>query len=290
MKKGNFWREFAVSSPSFLWLLVFFAIPTILIFSFAFKSSDPFGGIEPGWTLATVKSLFQKYYLILILRTLYLSALTTLFCLILAVPVGYYLAQLSPKWRKTILLLIIIPFWSSFLIRIFAWKSLLHPEGILKKILMALHLVHSDTSLLYNSAVVVLVMVYTFFPFGVLPIYAAASKFNFQLIEASMDLGASRMRAFFTIFIPVIRKSIYSAMVMVFIPAIGAYVIPDLVGGIYSEMIGNKIAQRTFSDRDIPLASALSALLMLAVLVPLGIVTLIRMRNNRLPIQWRGKE
>jgi len=290
LKKSGFWREFSVSSPSFLWLLIFFAIPTILIFSFAFKSSDPFGGLEEGWTLDTVKSLFQKYYLVLIIRTLYLSALTTFFCLVLAVPVAYFLAQLSPKWRKTLLLLIIVPFWSSFLIRIFAWKSLLHPEGLLKKFLVALHLVDSDTSLLYNSAVVVLVMVYTYFPFGVLPIYAAASKFNFQLIEASMDLGASRMRAFFTIFIPVIRKSLYTAMVMVFIPAVGAYVIPDLVGGIYSEMIGNKIAQRTFSDRDIPLASALSALLMLAVLVPLGIITLIRMRNNRLPIQWRGKE
>lgn len=262
----------------------------MLIFTYSFKASDPFGGIEEGWTLVTIKSLFHYQYAVLIFRTLFLSSLTTLFCILLAVPLCYYLAQVAPKWRKTILLFIIIPFWSSFLIRIFAWKSLLHPEGIFKKTLVALHIISSDTSLLYNSAAVVLVMVYTYFPFGVLPIYAASSKFNFQLIEASLDLGASKTLAFFKIFIPVIRKSILTAMVMVFIPAIGAYVIPDLVGGIYSEMIGNKIAQRTFSDRDIPLASALSALLTLAVLVPLALVTFLRLRNNRLTLEWRSKE
>lgn len=290
MKRFNHTKEWLLTSPSFLWLLFFFVFPTLLIFTFAFKSSDPFGGLQESWTLGTIKSLWNKQYLILILRTLYLSALTTFFCIALAIPVGYFLAQVGPKWRKTLLLLIIIPFWSSFLIRIFAWKSLLHPEGFLKKAFITLKIVSEETSLLYNSAAVVLVMVYTYFPFGVLPIYAASSKFNFQLIEASMDLGASRTRAFFTIFIPVIRKSIFTAMVMVFIPAVGAYVIPDLVGGIYSEMIGNKIAQRTFSDRDIPLASALSALLTLAVLMPLGFITLWRLKAKKLLLNGRSKE
>lgn len=289
-KKSSFWREFTVSSPSFLWLFFFFVLPTILIFTYAFKSSDPYGSIEPGWTLETIKSLFDKHYLTLIIRTLILSIITTFLCLVLAVPLSYFIAQIGAKWRKTILMLIIIPFWSSFLIRIFAWKSLLHPEGIFKKTLVYLHLLSPETSLLYNSAAVILVMVYTYVPFAVLPIYAASSKFNFHLIEASMDLGASRTRAFFTIFIPVIRTSIYTAMVMVFIPAIGAYVIPDLVGGIYSEMIGNKIAQRTFADRDIPLASALSALLTLAVLIPLCTITAIQLRNKRRHPDLRAKE
>lgn len=290
MKKHSLWKEFLTSSPSFLWLLFFFVLPTLLIFTFAFRSSDPFGGLEEGWTLATIQSLWDKQYFVLILRTLNLSIITTFFCIALSIPVAYFLALLGPKWRKTLLLLIIIPFWSSFLIRIFAWKSLLHPEGVFKKALVALNLVSEETSLLYNSAAVVLVMVYTYFPFGVLPIYAAASKFNFQLIEASMDLGASKTRAFFTIFIPVIRKSILTAMVMVFIPALGAYVIPDLVGGLYSEMIGNKIAQRTFSDRDVPLASALSALLTLAVLFPLGLATFWRLKGRDLFLNWRSKE
>lgn len=289
-KKTSFWQEFTFTSPSFLWLFFFFVLPTFLIFTYAFKASDPYGSILPGWTLETIESLFDKQYINLIVRTFFLSLITTAICLFLAVPFSYFIAQISPKWRKTILILIIIPFWSSFLIRIFAWKSLLHPESFLKKALVALHIIAPETSLLYNSGAVVLVMVYTYLPFAVLPIYAASSKFNFQLIEASMDLGASKTRAFFTIFIPVIRASIYTAMVMVFIPAIGAYVIPDLVGGIYSEMIGNKIAQRTFSDRDIPLASALSAFLTLSVLVPLSAITLVRIRNKILKPTWKAKE
>ncbi len=262
----------------------------MLIFSYAFKSSDIYGGINPGWTLNTIKSLLDAQYLVLIIRTFTLSIITTGICLALALPLSYFMAQLGSNWRKTFLILIIVPFWSSFLIRIFAWKSLLHPEGIFKRILVALHIVSPETSLLYNSAAVVLVMVYTYFPFAVLPTYAAASKFNFHLIEASMDLGASKTRAFFTIFIPVIRNSIFTAMVMVFIPAIGAYVIPDLVGGIYSEMIGNKIAQRTFSDRDIPLASALSTILTLSILIPLVFVTFFRLRNKKIQLEWKSKE
>ncbi|MGK5595444.1 MAG: ABC transporter permease [Parachlamydiaceae bacterium] len=290
MKRSNVRQEIAITSPSFFWLLVFFVLPTILIFSYGFKSSNFYGGIESGWTLNTIKSLLDRQYLILIVRTFILSIITTGICLTLALPLSYFMAQLGSNWRKTFLILIIVPFWSSFLIRIFAWKSLLHPEGIFKRILVALHVVAPETSLLYNSAAVVLVMVYTYFPFAVLPIYAAASKFNFHLIEASMDLGASKTRAFFTIFLPVIRNSIYTAMVMVFIPAIGAYVIPDLVGGIYSEMIGNKIAQRTFSDRDIPLASALSAILTLIILIPLFFITFLRLSNKKAQLEWKSKE
>lgn len=290
LKRSNLRQEITITSPSFFWLLLFFVLPAILIFSYSFKSSDFYGGIEPGWTLDTIKSLLDPQYLVLIIRTFTLSIITTGICLALALPLSYFMAQLGSNWRKTFLILIIVPFWSSFLIRIFAWKSLLHPEGIFKRILVALHIVSPETSLLYNSAAVVLVMVYTYFPFAVLPIYAAASKFNFHLIEASMDLGASKTRAFFTIFIPVIRNSIFTAMVMVFIPAIGAYVIPDLVGGIYSEMIGNKIAQRTFSDRDIPLASALSTILTLAILIPLVFVTFFRLRNKKIQLEWKSKE
>lgn len=290
LKRSNVRQEIAITSPSFFWLLVFFVLPTILIFSYGFKSSNFYGGIESGWTLNTIKSLLDRQYLILIVRTFILSIITTGICLTLALPLSYFMAQLGSNWRKTFLILIIVPFWSSFLIRIFAWKSLLHPEGIFKRILVALHVVAPETSLLYNSAAVVLVMVYTYFPFAVLPIYAAASKFNFHLIEASMDLGASKTRAFFTIFLPVIRNSIYTAMVMVFIPAIGAYVIPDLVGGIYSEMIGNKIAQRTFSDRDIPLASALSAILTLIILIPLFFITFLRLSNKKAQLEWKSKE
>ena len=283
-------NEWLLTFPSFFWLFFFFSIPTLIIFAYAFKPSDPHGGVGTGWTWETIKALANPNYYLLIWRTFWLSACTTLACLFLSLPVGYQLAVISEKWRRLLLLMLVVPFWSSFLIRIFAWKTLLHPEGFLKNFLVSLHIISPDTSLLYNSGAVLLVMVYTYLPFAVFPIYAAASKFNFQLMEAAMDLGATRRQAFFKVFVPGIRKGILTAMVMVFIPAIGAYVIPDLVGGANSEMIGNKIAQRTFIDRNLPQASALSALLALFVLLPMMGLTLLSSRSKRLEAEARNRE
>lgn len=290
MKKKAKLEELALTMPSFVWLFIFFLIPTLVIFAFAFKPSDSFGGIGEGWTLENIYTLADSSYLWLIWRTVWLSILATLLCLALGLPVGYQLARASSRTRHLILLLIIVPFWSSFLVRIFAWKSLLHPEGFFKNALVYLHIIDPSTSLLYNSGAVLLVMVYTYLPFAVLPIYAAASKFNFQLFEAASDLGATRLYAFIKVFLPGIRKGIGTALVMVFIPAIGAYVIPDLVGGTQNEMIGNKIAQRTFLDRNLPLASALSALLSFLILLPTMIFTIFQCKVKKLTFEGRAKE
>ena len=286
MKKPNF-KELLISFPSFVWLLLFFLIPTLIVFAIAFKPPDPYGGVKEGWSLETIVSLANYNYFVLIVRTMWLSFLTTIISIALALPVGYYLALAKPRIRSLLLLLIIVPFWSSFLIRIFAWKSFLHPEGAFKHLLVFLHIIDAETPLLYNCGAVVLVMVYTYLPFGILPIYASASKFNFQLIEAALDLGASRLKAFFSIFIPGIQKGLLTATVLVFVPAVGAYVIPDLVGGTQSEMIGNKIAQRTLIDRNLPAASALSAMLALAVIFPITLMTLIQARPRKMEAKSR---
>ncbi len=181
-------------------------------------------------------------------------------------------------------MLVIVPFWTSFLVRVFAWKSLLHPEGLIKKALEALGLAGPETTLLYNPAAVVLVMVYTFLPFAILPIYAAAEKFDFRLIEAARDLGARPFQAFRRVFLPGIRRGILTAILVVFIPALGSYVIPDLVGGPSGEMLGNKIAQRVFADRNLPHAAALSAVLILAVLAPLVAVLALQRKSKRADI------
>lgn len=274
-------KEWWLSLPTFVWLSIFFLIPTGIIFVYAFKPTDLYGGIEPGWSLEAIRSLWNSYYGILIWRTLYLGFGTTAICLLLALPVGYQMATVSSKFRSLLVLLIILPFWSSFLIRIFAWKILLHPEGFIKNFLVALHLMNEGTSLLYNQGAVLLVMVYTYLPFAVFPIYAAASKFNFQLVEAAMDLGATRSQAFFKVFVPGIAKGIYTAAVMVFISAVGAYVIPDLIGGVNSDMLGNKIAQKVFIDRNLPQASALSVLLAFVVMIPLLVGSLIFNRSTK---------
>jgi spermidine/putrescine transport system permease protein len=292
MKNRTIKNEWWLTLPSFTWLSIFFLIPTCIIFVYAFKPPGLYGGIEPGWSLEAIESLWNSYYATLIVRTLFLGLTTAAICLLLALPVGYQMATISKKARSLLVLLIILPFWSSFLIRIFAWKILLHPEGFIKKALVFLHLVDPGTTLLYNLGAVLLVMVYTYLPFAVFPIYAAASKFNFQLMEAAMDLGATRSQAFFKVFVPGIAKGIYTGAVMVFISAVGAYVIPDLIGGVNSDMLGNKIALKVFVDRNLPQASALSVLLALVVLLPLLIGTTIFNRSKQKfePEELRSKE
>jgi spermidine/putrescine transport system permease protein len=289
--RDRFSQELLLTIPSFFWLFLFFLIPTLIIFAYAFKPYDLYGGVLEGWTFRTIFGIYDYYFISLAWRTFWLSSLTTLLCLLLALPMGYQFLISSKQWRNFLLLMIIVPFWSSFLIRIFAWKTILHPEGGFHQALTWIGLIHSHTTLLYNSSAVLFIMVYTLLPFAVLPIYTAASKFNFQLIEAAMDLGATRTQAFLKVFIPGIRKGIGTAVVMVFIPAVGSYVIPDLVGGSNSEMLGNKIAQKTFVERNLPQASAISAFLALAVFIPLIAVSRIAKRSKRIEAESaRGRE
>jgi spermidine/putrescine transport system permease protein len=275
------WSEVLATSPSFLWLAALFLVPTVLVFAIAFRPATIYGGIGEGWTLDTLRSLGNPDYPAIIWRTIWLSVVATALCIVLATPMGYYLARLKPSRRQLILLLVILPFWTSFLVRIFAWKVLLHPDGIVKHALVALHLASPSTTLLYNAGAVLLVMVYTELPFAILPIYAAAEKFDFSLLEAAKDLGASPPRAFFAAFIPGIRVGLLTAFLMVFIPSLGSYVVPDIVGGPTSEMLGNKIAQRTFVDRNLPHAAALSAALAAAVLLPMCLVVNVRRGKAR---------
>jgi spermidine/putrescine transport system permease protein len=272
--------EWLVTLPSFVWLLLLFLIPTALVFAITFKPATPYGGIGEGWTLETLWTLGNPNYPAIVWRTIWLSVAATGLCILLATPMGYYMARVSPARRRLVLLLVILPFWTSFLVRIFAWKVLLHPEGMLKHALVFLGLISPETSLLYNAYAVLLVMVYTELPFAILPIYAASEKFDFRLIEAAKDLGATSFLAFRKIFLPGIRVGLLTAFLMVFIPSLGSYVIPDIVGGPTSEMIGNKIAQRTFVDRNLPHAAGLSALLTVAVLIPMVAITALRRKES----------
>jgi spermidine/putrescine transport system permease protein len=261
-------HEILLSMPSMFWLLIFFVVPTILVIAMAFRNADPYGGIGGEWTLDTIRNLRNPDYPSIIWRPIWLSVVSTVICIVISVPAAYYISRVSKKAQSFILLLVIVPFWINFLIRIFAWKVFLHPEGLFKQFLVFLHIASPDSLLLYNPVVVLVVIIYSYLPFALLPIYAAAEKFNFQLMEAAYDLGASRYQAFTRVYLPGIKMGLLTAIIVVFIPAIGSYVIPDIVGGSSSEMIGNKIAQRTFIDRNLPHASALSALLAFAIIIP----------------------
>jgi len=269
------------TAPSLIWLILFFLVPTLIVYLFSFRPSEIYGGIGEGWTLDTIKSLMKTSNVIIIFRTFILSLIATAICLVISLPTGYALSKLRGRWQQLLLLLLILPFWSSFIVRVYAWKFLLHPEGFVKQILVSLHLVSPDAILLYQPWTVILVMVYNFIPFAVLPIYAASEKFDDHLFEAAMDLGMTPLKAFFKVFIPGIRMGILMATLLVFVPALGSYVIPDVIGGPQTEMIGNKIVLKTFTERNIPLASALSAFLSLAVLIPMLIGAIAQSRIGK---------
>ena len=275
------WTEWAMSAPSVLWLAVFFVTPTLLVVAISFHSAAPDGGIGAEWTLQTWRHLSNPNYPAIIWRTLWISAVTAAGYVILALPCAFAIARMQKKWRAVMAGLIMLPFWTSFVVRVFAWRLLLHPEGFLKHLLVGLNLADANAQLLYNSGAILLVSIYSFLPFALMPIYAAAEKFDFSLMEAARDLGAKSFLAFRKIFIPGIRRGVISATLMVFIPSVGSYVIPDLVGGKNSELVGNKIYQRTFPDRNLPHASALSAIMAIGVLVPLGLVALLLKRLDR---------
>lgn len=266
-------KQWLLTLPSLAWLGVFFVIPAVLIIVAAFRPADLNGGVAAGWTLENIQMLGDPDCLPVVWRTVWLGAASTLVCLVLALPVAFQIARVGPRMRQFLLLLVVIPFLSNFLIRVFAWKSLLHPEGPLTKLLISLHFVPEGALLLNNAGAVLLVLIHTQLPFAILPLYAAAEKFDFGLLDAARDLGAGPWRSFTQVFVPGVRRGLISAAVMVFVSALGQYVIPQMIGGASDEMLGNMIARRVFSDRNLPHASALAAALMLAVLMPMLIVT-----------------
>ena len=261
--------EFAITLPSMIWLCIYFVLPTLIIFAIAFRSKGAYGGIGDTWTLNTLAELRNPDYPAIIWRTIWMSVICTLATLAISVPVAYHIARVS-QWKRDILLLLtIIPFWTNLLIRIFAWRLVLHPQGMLRNSLISLHLIDPSTVFLGNPIAVLVVMIYTELPFAILPIYAAAEKFDFTLFEAAMDLGAGRLYAFFHVFLPGIREGLMSACLMIFIPLIGSYVIPDLVGGKDSQMIGNVIVRLALEQRNLPAAAAMSTVMFLIMSLPL---------------------
>jgi spermidine/putrescine transport system permease protein len=265
-------HELGLTLPSFLWLTFFFVIPTVIVVSIAFHAASPGGGIASGFTLETWRSISNPNYPVIVWRTIWISAMTTAVCVVLSLPCAYAIARMNFKWRAVVAGLIMLPFWTSFIVRVFAWRTLLNPEGFLQQLFISIGLATENTTLNYNSGAILVVSIYSFLPFAIMPIYSAAEKFDFSLLEAARDLGARSFYAFCRIFMPGIKRGIISAVLMVFIPAIGSYVIPDLVGGTDSELIGNKIYQRTFPDRNLPHASALATVTGFSVLFPLACV------------------
>jgi spermidine/putrescine transport system permease protein len=258
----------ALLGPSILWLGLFFLVPLCLIVVYSFASRGVYGGVQWDFGLGNYVQSFDPLYLNIYWRSLLIAAATTIICLMVSFPVAYYIAlKSSRKWKNILLLLSIVPFWTSFLLRTYAWMFLLRAEGFINSLLRQAGLIEQPVGwLLYSDFAVLVGQVYGELPFMILPLYVSLERLDVRLVEAAMDLGANRFRAFVNVVVPMTKVGIVTAVVLVFIPSLGAFITPDLLGGAKSAMIGNLI-QNQFIQRHQPLGSALSVMLTVVILI-----------------------
>lgn len=253
--------------PLTIWMTIFFAIPTAIIIYFSFLKKAAYGGIDgyTNFSLKAYRDLLDPQLLKVLFKTLRISIVITAIVIILAIPTAYFISR--SKHKNLWLLLIVIPFWTNFLVRIFALIGLLGNNGLINKILMDLFKLSSPIAMLYNERAVIIVSVYILMPYAILPLYTSIEKFDFSLLDAARDLGASKYQALFKIFLPGIKGGIITAIVLTFIPAIGSYAVPDIVGGTDGIMLGNIIANKMFVLRDWPSAAAISTIFIIVTII-----------------------
>ena len=259
MKKDR--RGVLYTLPITIWLTVFFLIPMGIVLVYSFLKKGIYGGVEAKFSLETFKIFANPMFLKIVYKTLLMGVVVTFFTLIIAVPTAYFIVR--SKHKEKYIYLIIIPFWTNFLIRIYAWMAILGNNGFINAFLIKIGIIHEPIQFLYNSGAVVLISVYTSLPFAILPLYSTIEKFDFSLIEAARDLGATNRQAFFKVFIPNIKTGIMTAGIFTFIPMLGSYVIPKLVGSANSIFLGNVIARHLTETRDWPMASTISSVLII---------------------------
>jgi spermidine/putrescine transport system permease protein len=218
-----------------------------------------YGGVENEFSLDAYRYLTDSVFLSITLRTIVISFFSTVITILIALPCGYCMAR--SRHQTLLLLLIIIPFWTNFLIRVFAWMNILGNNGFLNEFLIRLGLIKDYIPFLYNQRAVILVLVYMYLPYAILPLFSTIDKFDFSLLEAARDLGANKLEAIIKVLLPNIRGGIFTAILFTFIPIFGAYAVPHLVGGMDSYMLGNIIADQLLKSRNWPRAAAISMML-----------------------------
>ncbi|MEN3042751.1 MAG: ABC transporter permease [Fervidobacterium sp.] len=248
-----------------IWLVMFFLVPVLVILTYSFLTRDFQGGVKPFFSLNGYKDILNTTYFEVFIRTVFVSLISALVSILIAVPVSYYIAY--SKLKNLLLLLVIIPFWTNSLIRIYAWIFILGNNGLINQMLIKLGFVETYIRFMYNNFSVILVLVYTYLPFAILPLYSSIERLEKPIFEAAMDLGCTKRQVFFKVLLPNIRQGIVSAFVFVFIPALGTYAVPELVGGKESRLIGNEIARQLTTAKNWPAAAAISSLLLVITIV-----------------------
>ena len=282
------WRLLFLVLPSLFWLVVFFLIPLLLVLAISFGQRGTYGGVKWVLNLQNYVRFFDSLYLRIFGRTVVIALSTTLICLLAGYPLAYFIATRPPRWRNALILLLMIPFWTNFLIRTYAWLLILRDQGVINTFWTdALHnfltyvaavaplpiwgpLLEATSvplNLFGTDGAIIVGLVYGWLPDMVLPCYAAIERLDFSLVEAAQDLYANRLKSFLRVILPLTMPGIVAGSVLVFIPSLGAYVTPDLLGGAKSIMIGNVIYSQFMSARDYPFGSAISFVLMAVMLV-----------------------
>lgn len=282
----NFRRLFLILTP-YLWLGFFFLVPFVIVlkislsdYAISIPPYTPVLDLSAGW--AGIKDFFgnldfenfsfladDPLYYTAYLSSLKIAAISTVLTLLVAYPIAYGMAQAPDEWRPTLMMLVILPFWTSFLIRVYSWIGILSNEGFLNQALMWLHIINEPLVILNTPTAVYIGIVYAYLPFMILPIYSALEKLDGSLIEAAEDLGCSKMSAFWLVTFPLSRPGIIAGCFLVFIPALGEFVIPSILGGTTTLMIGKTLYDEFFQNRDWPVASTVAVVLLLILIIPI---------------------
>ena len=280
-------RRFVIGVP-YVWLLLFFALPFLILLRISVTNMgsgvDPFAPlVDTSGNTWRLMLEFKNYvsifsdglggptiYVAAYKTSLTYAALTTLLCLLIGYPFAYFLARCNPSVRPALLMLVMLPFWTSFLLRIAAWKGILADQGVLNNLLLRLGVINEPMVMLYTDVSMLVGMTYVYLPFMILPLYANLVKMDMRLLEAAHDLGASSFKAFWLITVPLSKAGIVAGCMLVFIPAIGEFVIPSLLGGAENIMIGRVVWDEMFSSNNWPRASSLSVVMILLILLPLS--------------------
>jgi spermidine/putrescine transport system permease protein len=271
-----------LTAPALLWLILFFLVPYFIVVIYSFLTPDIYD-VQFEFSLEAYRQALNLQYLSTFFQSFRLAALTTLLCILLGFPVAYYIARAKDKLKNTLLVFIIIPFWTNLIIRIFSWRIFLAYNGVLNDLLMRSGLINQPLEIMRTDLAVLLVMVYVYLPYMILPLYSVLEKLDFTLLHAAMDLGANEIKAFFRITLPLAAEGIFAGSLLVFIPALGAYLIPQLVGNQRSLYLGQVITYKIKNiPRNWPMASALSLTLLVFVAILLLALFALYKRSKRL--------
>ncbi|MCX7774887.1 MAG: ABC transporter permease [Rectinemataceae bacterium] len=270
---------FLYTLPQILWLLVFFLAPLCIIIAYSFLKKGLYGGVEPQFSLEAYQAMANPSILMVAWRTLRISVIATILTILIALPCGYSIARSSNQAIR--LFLVIVPFWTNFLVRIYAWIAILGNEGFINDIIRWVAPGSAGIQFLYNQWAVVLVLVYMYLPYAILPLFSTIDKFDFTLLDAARDLGATRFQSYTRVLLPNIRSGLVTAGLFTFVPIFGAYAVPLLIGGKDSYMLGNIIADQLTKTRNWPLASAISMTVTLSTTILVFLVALRKPKEQK---------